>query len=62
MQQDRYYKIIGVFLLFIALFNFPILGLFNKPSRLFGIPLLFVYIFAAWALLVFILYRIIEKK
>ena len=34
------------------LFNFPILALFNVPGTLFGVPLLYDYIFIAWAVLI----------
>jgi hypothetical protein len=31
------------------LFNFPVLTLFNIPGVLFGVPILYAYIFIAWA-------------
>ena len=34
------------------LFNYPVLALFNVPAMLFGVPALYVYIFAAWAVLI----------
>ena len=34
------------------LFNYPILALFNVPERFFGVPILYAYIFLAWALLI----------
>jgi hypothetical protein len=42
-------RLIGLFLLGWILFNYPILSLFNLPASVCGIPLLFAYIFAAWA-------------
>jgi hypothetical protein len=42
-------RLIGVFLLGCVLFNYPILSLFNLKAYLFGIPILFVYLFTAWA-------------
>jgi hypothetical protein len=42
-------RLIAAFILGAVLFNYPILSLFNKTGSLFGIPLLYVYIFAAWA-------------
>ena len=36
-----------------VLFNYPILSLFSDEKReIFGIPLLFAYVFATWALLI----------
>jgi hypothetical protein len=36
----------------LLLFNFPILALFNVPGTLFGIPVLYAYLFIAWAALI----------
>jgi hypothetical protein len=33
----------------ILLFNFPILALFNVPGVVFGVPVLYAYMFIAWA-------------
>ena len=34
------------------LFNFPLLALFNVPGAVFGVPLLYAYVFAGWAALI----------
>ena len=41
-----------VFMLGVILFNYPVLSLFNVPRFLFGIPLLYFYLFGAWILLI----------
>lgn len=41
--------LVGLFLLGGALFNFPILTLFNLKILLLGIPLLYLYLFGVWA-------------
>jgi hypothetical protein len=35
-----------------VLFNYPILALFNVQGVLFGVPVLYAYIFIAWAALI----------
>lgn len=45
-------RLVALFLLGCLLFNYPLLSLFNTPAEIFGIPLLYAYIFAAWALLI----------
>ena len=45
-------RLVGLFLLGCTLFNYPILSLFNLPVSISGIPLLFVYVFVTWALLI----------
>ncbi len=35
-----------------ALFNYPILRLFDVPEIVLGVPLVWLYVFTAWALLI----------
>jgi hypothetical protein len=43
-----------VFILGVILLNYPILSLFNVPRFFFGIPVLILYLFTIWALLILI--------
>ena len=54
MTKDdiRGYRLIGIFLLGFVLFNYPLISLFNLPSRVWGIPLLYAYLFMGWLLLI----------
>ena len=54
-------RLICIFLLGTVLFNFPILALFNVSATLFGIPVLFAYLFLAWATLILLMYLAIER-
>jgi len=45
-------RLVALCLLGLLLFNYPILALFNVPATVFGIPVLYAYIFAAWSLLI----------
>jgi hypothetical protein len=45
-------RLVGVFLLGWVLLNYPILSLFNLPTLLGGIPLLYAFVFAVWILIV----------
>ena len=55
-------RLAGLFLLGCLLFNFPLLALFNVRATLFGIPLLYAYLFAAWALLIALVAVIVERS
>jgi hypothetical protein len=55
-------RLIAVFILGAVLFNYPILSLFNQAGSLFGIPLLYVYIFAAWAGVIGLVAWIVERR
>ena len=45
-------RLFALFLLGCLLFNYPILSLFNLDSFLFGIPLLYLYMFVVWTVLI----------
>jgi hypothetical protein len=55
-------RLVALFLLGALLFNYPLLQLFNVPVSLFGVPLLYAYLFAAWALLIVLLALVMERK
>jgi hypothetical protein len=46
--RDRQW-LVAVFLLGALLFSWPLLALFNVPASVAGVPLLYAYLFAAWA-------------
>lgn len=54
-------RMIALCMLGCVLFNFPVLALFNVPATLFGVPVLYAYIFIAWALLIALMAWAIEK-
>ncbi|MFO1324877.1 MAG: hypothetical protein U1F15_12550 [Burkholderiales bacterium] len=54
-------RLVALFALGVALFNFPLLALFDRAATAFGIPVLYVYIFCVWALLIALLALVIER-
>ena len=44
-----------------VLFNFPILALFNVAGALLGVPVLYAYIFLAWAALIALMALVAER-
>lgn len=44
-----------------VLFNYPILALFNVSGSLFGVPVLYAYLFIAWAALVALMAYVAES-
>jgi hypothetical protein len=55
-------RLVAVFLFGCLLFNYPLLYLFNIDFRLFGVPLLYVYAFAAWGLLIALTAAVVERN
>jgi len=45
-------RFVALCMLGMLLFNYPILTLFNVSGVLFGVPLLYAYLFIAWAALI----------
>ncbi len=43
---------VGLFVLGMLTFNFPLLSLFSTDFRILGVPLLFCYLFGAWLSLI----------
>ncbi len=48
-------RLFGLFLLGFILFNYPILSIFNLETFLFGIPMLYFYVFSVWTLLIILI-------
>jgi len=55
-------RLAALFALGALLFNYPLLALFNRALVVAGVPLLYLYVFLAWALLITLLALVVEKK
>jgi hypothetical protein len=55
-------RLIALFIFGCLLFNYPVLSLFNVTAEAFGVPVLYAYIFAAWALLVALMAYVVEAR
>jgi hypothetical protein len=55
-------RLVALFLAGNLLFNYPLLALFNQPGMILGIPLLYLYAFGAWAMLIALLAYVAEKR
>ena len=45
-------RMVALCMLGCLLFNFPVLALFNVPATFLGVPVLYAYLFFAWAALI----------
>ena len=55
-------RLVALFLLGCLLLNYPLLNLFSYSGEVFGIPLLYVYIFGVWALLIGVMALVVEMR
>ena len=54
-------RLVAVFLLGCLLLNFPLLYLFERDATVGGVPLLFVYVFAAWIAVIALVAAVVER-
>jgi hypothetical protein len=54
-------RLIALCLLGFLLFNYPVLALFNRAALVAGIPVVYAYIFAAWALLIALIALVVRR-
>ena len=54
-------RLAALFLLGCLLFNYPLVALFNARATVAGIPMLYAYLFTAWALLIALAAVIMER-
>ena len=55
-------RLVAVFLGGWIFFNYPVLSLFDQFSTLFGVPLVFAYLFIAWAVLILLIAWVVERQ
>ena len=44
------------------LFNYPLLTIFNRAETIWGLPLLYAYVFGAWGTLIVLMTLAVEKR
>ena len=53
-------RLIGILAIGLVVLNYPLLSLFSKVKLLFGIPVLYFYIFAVWAVFILSVALVLE--
>ena len=54
-------RLTALFLVGCLLFNYPLLSLFSREGLIWGIPILYIYLFTAWAALIGLMALVIER-
>jgi hypothetical protein len=60
--ESRAHRFVAICMLGVLLFNYPILALFNVAGTVFGVPMLYAYIFIAWAALIALMAFVAESR
>lgn len=55
-------KLLWIFCLALLLISYPILTIFNVRVMVWGIPLLYMYIFLAWLLIIVFIFMVIGRR
>ena len=61
-DRSKGQQLMVLFLLGCLLFNYPVLLLFSQDGLVWGIPVLYVFVFLSWAALVGLMALIIEAR
>jgi hypothetical protein len=61
-MDRRGQRLAVVFVVGLLLFNYPLMSLASSDTTLFGIPVLYLYLFGSWALIVATMAFIIERR
>ena len=61
-RKLRNQQLILLGLLALLLFNFPLLTVANKRHLIGGFPAFYAYLFINWSIIVYLIYRIADKK
>lgn len=55
-------RLVALALLGFLLFNYPLLSLFSSEDTVFGVPVLYAYLFASWGLLIALMALVVRKS
>ena len=59
--ESKGQRFMALCILGLLLFGYPMLAIFNVPATLFGVPVLYAYIFIAWAALIVLMAILAES-
>ena len=58
----RRHRLVAIFVIGCLLFNYPLLSLFSTETMLWGFPVLYIYTFVSWFVLIGLMIMIIEWR
>ena len=60
--RKKIQRILVLFIFGVIAVNYPLLTLFSKSIFVFGIPLLYFYLFAFWLIFILFIGLVVERK
>ena len=61
-ENKKSKRLVALFLFGFVFLNYPILSLLNINITVFGLPLLYIYIFGVWSLLIFLAALVVGRS
>ena len=55
-------RLVAIGMMGLLLLNYPFLAVFNVPSRVFGIPVVYAYLFATWSALILAMALVADSR
>jgi len=55
-------RLVALFLLGCLLLNYPLASLFAGTAHVLGVPVLYIYVVAAWALIIGLMALVVERS
>lgn len=62
MADNRSEQLLVVFVVFLLLFNYPLLSIVDRQKLWLGLPILYFYLFFVWAALILSIWWIVRRK
>lgn len=60
--RNKKRKLVLLSLFSLLLYSYPLLSLTDKPKMIANIPVLYLYLFITWILIIIVTYILTEKK
>jgi hypothetical protein len=60
-DESRRARLVAVAALGFLLFGYPLLAVFDVPARVLGVPVLWAYLFLAWAAVVVLVALVVRR-
>ena len=61
-NTDKNKRLVALFLLGAVFFNYPLISIFNHKSYVLGFPVLYLYIFSLWLIMIIIMIVITTRR
>ena len=61
-NADKNKRLVSLFLLGAVFFNYPLISIFNHKAYVLGFPVLYLYLFSLWLLMIVIMIVITTRR